>query len=428
MNKYALVLVALLGLTFDACAIPRGGAPNGAAPPSSCPLTFAPADDGCLTSPGGLYQVATLATGGSRQSGQSWATSDHPWGWNQSCVDFACANITAKASMKDPVTQAATSNGCSWDAPDNTMQCTGSGALQIKNFDFSLHNGMLLRIHGTYCSGIEITDNYVLVGTASDSGGGSILRIEDSGCDNDLNIHSNYIDGNGNSGVLSGGVGAYTGIASLIFDLRDPHGGSSTFEFERNACIHVVSKCWSARGDIITDRWNIYNEYDASITWNGTQPGGDGAHGENSQFETGATISHYISMFNMGFQPASIPVCGATNPNPYANCGAQVAFHWISAGSAGTTLTLTDIKYNICLTNRDIATGTHSLTSTCMEPAYDTFGTINFTGNYIDCSGAQFAIASSAGATFTTVNNSGNVNLLNNGTLTMDGGCTGHGP
>jgi hypothetical protein len=130
-------------------------------------------DGGCAASLGGTFVASTyfsttdFATH-ARQSGQSWAGGDHPWGWNACGVEswFPCGHYTATASLLDPST-ATLPTYCSYGNYTNNGQtvpgipCSNSGngiSYTINGYNFALHSCLPLYIY--YSTGtVTVTDN-----------------------------------------------------------------------------------------------------------------------------------------------------------------------------------------------------------------------------------------------------------------------------
>lgn len=413
MKSFFWRLIFFLVLVVGA---PASAGLLGGVPPSSaqCPYAGGGYADNCLTAPvGGSFLMANEMSGGGQQSGQTYSVGTHPQPHDLAGVDFAIAYYTPRASMKDPSLTQSGANGCGYNGSGPWMNCTGSGSLVINNFDFSLHNGIRLYIHGTYSS-IDIYDNNFVNGTASEASSTNAIRVDDEGRVSDLNIHSNNFDG----GMLS--LPTSNAVAE-IFDIRTTTG--DTFEFKLNACWYFVAKCWESNANVLDIESNNYGYLDAVATGGFGQ---DGAHSENMLLGI-VTMSHLTDKFNVSLQPRNMTLCG--DPSPYTDCGGAVAFEFLSPGQPGLVVTQGDIEYNTLITNTD-PSGTHSLISSMMEPD-GTFTNLNFIGNYWDPTGARFCVNNENGNFTNPPVISGNINLLDGSAITfsqLDADCHGHGP
>lgn len=187
-----------------------------------CPYGTCLADGYTGSPPNGFFQASSVTfAADSRQSGQTWATTDHPQTWSLACVEYKCGYDPALIT-KDPTTFNWTGTGCSYSAVNHKVTCllNGKGNVVISGFDWSggiASSGCTkLDILQTPTS-LEISNNKFLR-SGSGCDGDYLVKIE-SGTE-PLLFTRNGVDGNyptypdTTDFVMqdnrSGGVGTYT--------------------------------------------------------------------------------------------------------------------------------------------------------------------------------------------------------------------------
>jgi len=222
-----LLFVCLVGLS--SCGGGGGGSGGGTGPvtPIICPQGSAN-PDGCAASPRtATVQHANFFSGYANQSGQSYATRPP---WNVAGVDYPVGVYTAAGQLLDPTLAASLPAGCAFVAADDAVDCRGSGSLDVKGLDFSLHGGVRLHIYGGYTGTCTVEDNNFKNGASSDGVFGSLVRFDHSTCNRV--IQSNTFDGN---------AAAFPG--KLIYLVFDTGTGNFTSLTQYNAYLNCPQKC-----------------------------------------------------------------------------------------------------------------------------------------------------------------------------------------
>lgn len=371
---------------------------------SVCPNDPAGFPDGCDQAPiGGAIQHADFFTGYANNTGQVWTVRPP---WNVAGVEFGVGAYTPTAQMKDPTT-ATLPTGCVYDPTTGAIWVIceptgGATSVDVEGFDFGLHGGVRLYIHGPGWAAITIKDNNFLNGATSDSngnstgGGGFLIHILDQGIAASLDLESNTIDGNGALFPVN--------LADMLIDQRTTVGSTSVIKY--NACLRVNSKCFAQSGAQDPNFSFNYHE--------GWEKGVGNANHMEAQILGSGTMATYTELFNTYLQPNTIAqgcaVCSVTTES------------WISNGGSGLTITLVNATNNTYISNAD-GSG-NPLTGVLLDLQNNTYGTVNFTKNYFAPTGANFCTRNLS-TTIGTTNWSGNIDMFDASTVSSFGHCPG---
>lgn len=167
MKHFSIFLfLALFGCAHEADGRPKGGIPNGnSPPPSTCPYTFVPADDGCLSANQNAQVIVPTFFTLVRQTSQAQyktsgaVGSDHPPTWNVPGVDYPVGAISADGSLT--VASALSISGCTYSAgPPAALNCSG-------NTDKTISGGLFNDVtvdDGSTNHTTTFTNNHFIIG------------------------------------------------------------------------------------------------------------------------------------------------------------------------------------------------------------------------------------------------------------------------
>ncbi len=354
---------------------------------ANCPKGSAFAD-GCAAAVPATVQFPDFFTSRAPQSGQTFVTRPP---WNVAGVDYA-VGVPTSVTLLDPQTNVPA--GCSYNAgpPNAFLSCSGANRT-ITGLDFSLHGGVGIDV--TSCSGNwTISNNKFQVGAAQNASGSQyIMTIEGGSCN--LTLKNNTADG-----------GAPTFQAAQAWYQWF---SSGTVNEIYNSCQHFGKGCVvSGSSGNLTEQFNYAEGFDYAP---------NGNHGEWQLILFAGTMAAFNFSYNTFLEPSAVGQAAMTSTI------------YISGGTAnGSSVTLANVTNNTFVTNC-FTTCSHSTVTQSQAGIgwnYISVVTTNVTQNYYDPTGSFGCnVDFGGGGTRTTINYSGNVNLLDSSVVNATT-CNGH--
>jgi hypothetical protein len=470
------LLVAGLALLLNCAGADAAMRLHGAvAAPGSCPLGAA-LPDGCPGAPvGGNFQHSNFFTSYALQSGQTYATRPT---WNVAGVDYAIG-IPSATVLKIPGTDAPPT-GCSYSSVTHTMTCNvASTDVTFDGWDFGANNCTFLNFANPFSGNITLENSNFKWGTNC----GNIAQLVNIGnltaAPPTVTVLNSVFDGVGTPWTYE--ATSTTVATTLLGGLI----GNSDVNITYSVFLHCPGRCITSAG---YGNFVMQYDYEEGMTYpigqaigsisgttlcitsfvagsqTGTVKAGSPVMGNGNAF-LGQITSSTGSCAGTAFQLSSPVVTASTQMTLLtSNHGDAEQF----VGTGGHTFALYQKSYSLCMEGSD-TTGTTScvipnnlngttnaLTSWVtdhnvfvankladawsgvsnhtgvsyligdMNPMASV-GSVNWTNNYIDPTGAVGCMLVTAGMPTPTYG--GNINLTDNSPIADDNiiNCNNHG-
>ena len=367
-----------------------------AADPVACPNQTTAAQDGCgetmlatlAASFGGTVQHPDFFTAYATQSGQSYKGRRPPW--NVAGVDYAPGVRPRSAPLSDPASLSG-QQGCVYSSDGPRLVCQNPAGVTIQGYDFSLHGGVFLQLSSSGGPCVVEDNNFQWSATNAYQPHWWVWF------DQCQRYAFSYNTLKGQPWALattwSGTVLVHGATGDGIVEHNDVEWPNGRFvEFASNGNY--------------TNRYNYYE----GLIYNG------GNHGE-IDFAGGS--QHIDYEYNAILIPSTSSSNGVASFAP---------FYGYYAVPVATVV----VSNNVFLINRAGGAGgkiANSVAGFAVEGggaahAPVSIGMLTLTGNVYDPSGAYFCNVANNGTTIGTLNESGNVNLLDGSSVT---GIVGQG-
>jgi hypothetical protein len=377
-------------------------------------------------------------------------------------VDYP-VGLPTNVTLKDPTTSVP--SGCVYAT--NKLTCDTPN-VTIDGYDFSLHNCVSILFKGGVGGTFTVQNSNFKDGSACNTSNGATLISNNRGAgpfNTSLIFQNNTMDGNAQET-------AYPYLMAEEISWGDA-GGSGTVLLQYNAFLNTGARVAEPNtSSNVTYQYNYVEGFQ-----------GNSAHAEFAITNSGSgTMAHFLAQFNTFLQPAASTYPVVTNASTAAG-SAVVNFANLAAGTqggdtiqdqttptavtSGTTVlsavvgvsghltmsanaagpgigngdiltispnvtalhslsevvaanfTLVDVLNNTAVANSVVNGSTSASVSSLFEIAYATYGTVNWTSNYLDATGSLFFrfCQNASSPTIGTSNFATNVSLVTGSTV-----------
>jgi hypothetical protein len=421
------------------------------------------ATDGCLGAPvGGDIQIANLYTSYGLQSGQTY-TARPPW--YAAGVDYPVGISAASFPLKDP-TIASVPVGCVYTSSPSRLTCTNAAAPTFDGFDFlnTAQGCVRLLFQGSSTGPIILSNTRFKNGTKCDIAGSDLINIG-VGVTSDVLFWGSTLDGDGINSpynlialVENNTTGCTTIRYSAFFrssgrniDLNSTCGLDAKYSYAEgwmyalktatngstvsgNAVLHFAAvPAYVANGMQVNDATtpaslvtvsHVSSFTGTTVTLDTPTTGAGVANGDQIAFSSNVHGEFALTDTQSGTSgtAALMTLSYMTYVQPTSANGLETtSFISLSNGTNLTKFTTINVDHSSFISNRIYST--RNLVGYTI--AYQgTIGTLNFTSNYFDPTGAFGCFTQQAGTVGTT-NYTSNVNLLDSSVVNATT-CNGH--